>query len=181
MALVGLLSVPVIGAIGRLTRLPFGRGTATITWAADGAESPTVTRVHGSVRGFSVSATDRLPSLLTNPLSGNGTLPANGSTLTLPSVIPFGNVKGTLAGVPFTLRIDLNVPQGLNPRNGTVFAHVTGAFRSQPIAVTLTANVSTNVLRFEGTIGTLNVSGVIDNPIRHGKTETARATFDVTK
>jgi hypothetical protein len=154
-----------------LTRIPLGRGTATITWTGATGITPTIQSIRGTAGGFPVSAHGHVPQ----PSHESGT------ALTLPSVIPVANVAGTIGGARFTLDITLTLPSSLTSRTPQSFGHVTGTFRNQPVRATLSANISARSFGFSGTIGSLHVSGVVSQPVQHGKTETAHARFSVTK
>ena len=170
-AIVALISTSTGALLARLTRIPLGRGTATITWTGAAAIRPTLPSVKGSAGGYSVSATGRVP----NPAS------ILGSASSVPSQIPLANVKGTVGGTPFTLGIVLTLPTIAPSVNPVTFGHATGSFRSQAVSATLTANSNSSSFGFKGTIGKLHIAGVVSQPRQHGNSETARATFDVTK
>jgi hypothetical protein len=166
----GLLfaSVPVRAEIARLTSLPLGKGTATVTWAGKSGISPTINTVRGSAHGLAIAATSAAHT------------PAPGSPLS--STIPFLHITGTLSGVPFRVDVSLTL-SGLNLQSNKsqTFGAVTGSFRGQSVKAVLTSKLSASTFRFKGTIGGDHVTGTIGKVVRHGNTSTAHATFDVTK
>jgi hypothetical protein len=167
---VALLATAAGALLVRLTRIPLGRGTATITWTGAAGTGPTIQSIKGAARGYSVSATGRIPK---------APLPTGSSSI--PSQFPLADIKGTIGGTPFSLDIVLTLPASLTSDKKQTFGHATGTFRNQAVEATLTANINSDAFAFKGTIGTLRVSGVVSPPHRHGNTATARATFDVTK
>ncbi len=118
-------------------------------------------------------------------MSGKGRIPnpasAFGSGSSIPSQLPLANIKGTIGGTPFTLDIVLTFPTSASSAKPQNFGHVNGTFRNQAITATLTANINSSSFGFKGTIGALHVDGLVTRPRQHGNTETAHATFDVTK
>src|ERR1700728_1811595 len=60
-ALVVLVATAGDALLARLTRLPLGRGTATITWKGARGLSPTIHSIKGTAGGYQVSATGRVP------------------------------------------------------------------------------------------------------------------------
>ena len=173
-----LLAVPVVAEIARLTSIPQGRGTATITWTGKGGISPTVNSISGKAGGLSVSATDKVPKIPGLSATPSGSDP---TSVSIPSSLPIANVKGAIDGSPFTLDIVLTLPQQLSGSSNSSLGHVTGTFRNQKVSAILTANPTGNNFDFTGTIGSLHVSGVIQSPTHHGNKATAHASFDVTK
>jgi hypothetical protein len=171
-ATVGALISTASGALfARLTTIPLGRGTASVTWTGATGVTPTIKSIKGTAGGYSVSGAGRVP----NPAS------ILGSASSIPSDLPLADIKGTIGGAHFTLDIALTLPTSgtsLNPRD---LGKVSGTFRGQAVVAQLTANVSSNSYGFKGKIGTLHVAGVISQPRRHGNTETASASFDITK
>lgn len=157
--------------IARLTNIPLGRGTATITWKGATGLSPTITSVTGTAGGFQVAATGRVPKAPS----------LNGTASSIPSQLPIADVKGTIGGANFTLNIVLTLPASLASPKPQNFGRVTGTFRNQRVAATLTANVNSSSFAFVGMIGSLHVTGQVSQPKQHGDMETARATFSVTK
>ena len=107
--------------------------------------------------------------------------PKGGTASTLPSQYPIAHVKGTIGGTSFTLDIVLTLPASPAPDTQLTFGHVTGTFRDQHVAATLTANVNSRAYAFAGTIGSLHITGLVSQPVRHGLKETAHATFDVAR
>lgn len=169
-AVAALISTSTGALLARLTRIPLGRGTATITWSGAADIKPTIQSIKGEAGGYSVSASGEVPK------------PASlGSTSSIPSQLPLANIKGTIGGTPFTLAIVLTLPTSATPAKPLTFGHVTGTFRNEPVAATLTANANSSSFGFKGTIGTVHVNGVITQPRQHGNTETAHADFDVIK
>ena len=157
--------------IARLTNIPLGHGTATITWKGATGVTPSITSITGSAGAYKVAATGRVPK----------TPSISGTTSSAPSQFPIADVKGTIGGTGFTLNIVLTLPASLTSSKLQTVGHVSGTFRNQQVAATLTANVSSSSFAFVGTIGSLHVSGHVSQPKQRGKTETARATFNVTK
>ena len=157
--------------IARLTRIPTGRGIATITWKGATGLTPTISSIRGTAGGYQVVAAGRVPK---TPSTG-------GTASSLPSQIPVADVKGNIGGTGFTLNIVLTLPGSLTSSKLQTVGHVTGTFRNQKVAATLTANVNSSSFAFSGTIGSLHVSGHVSQPKQHGNMETARATFNVTK
>ena len=180
----GLISVAVVvsttltafAVIARLTAIPLGRGTATITWTGKGGISPTVNSIGGTAGGFRVTGSDKVPSIYGSEKPSTGPPP---TALAIPSVFPVANVTGTIDGASFTLKINLSltVPSSA----ATSLGNVTGTFRNQPISANITANSSQNAFDFTGTIGSVHVTGVVKSVKHDGNKATARATFDVTK
>ena len=170
-AVVALLSTATSAILARLTRIPLGRGTATITWTGSTGVTPTLNSIKGTAGGYSVSAVGHLP---TPSFKG-------GASSTIPSQFPLANVAGTLGGTSFTLQIILTLPSSLTTTKAENFGHITGTFRGQPVTATLTASVNSSSFRFKGMIGSLHVTGVISQPVHHGHSETAHASYDVTR
>jgi hypothetical protein len=75
----------------------------------------------------------------------------------------------------------LTLPTASTSAKSLSLGHVTGTFRNQTVLGTLTANVGSSSFGFKGTIGRLHVNGVVSQPHQHGNTETAHASFNVTK
>jgi len=170
-AIVVLIATSTNALVARLTNIPLGRGTATITWKGATGVTPTINSIKGTADSYKVAATGRVPK----------PTPISGTASTLPTQYPLANVKGTIGGTGFTLNIVLTLPASLTSSTPQTFGHVTGSFRNQPVAGTLTANVNSSSFAFVGTIGSLRIAGVVAKPIQHGHTETARAAFNVTK
>ena len=175
-AIVGAAVVVLIGTsteamIARLTTIPVGRGTATITWSGSTGVTPTINSIRGTAGGYGVSATGQVPK--PSSISGPGS--------TVPTEFPIADVKGTIGGTHFTMKIILTLPSSLTSSAPQNFGHVTGTFRNQPVAGTLTANVNSDTFAFTGTIGALHVHGTVSKLIHHEHSETAHATFIVTK
>lgn len=118
-------------------------------------------------------------------MSATGKIPDPASILgsgsSIPSSLPLANIKGRIGGTPFTLDITLTLPASGTSLNPQTFGHVTGTFQNQAITGTLTAKLSSSSFGFKGRIGTLHVAGVVSQPHQHGNTETAHASFVVTK
>jgi hypothetical protein len=169
--IVALIATSTGALLARLMRIPLGRGTATITWTGATGITPTIKSVKGAAGGYSVSATGRVPK----PTS------IVGSASSIPSELPLANIKGTIGGSSLTLDIILTFPASAISAKPQSFGHITGTFRNQAVTGTLTANISSSFFGFKGTIGTLHVDGVVSQPHQHGNTETAHASFDVTK
>ncbi len=173
-----LLAVPVVAEISRLTSIPLGRGTATISWTGKGGTSPTVNSISGKAGGLAVSATDKVPKI---PGIGETPHGSDPTSVSIPSSLPIADVKGIIDGAPFTLDIVLTLPHPLSDSSKSSLGNVTGTFRNQKLTAILTANPNGNNFDFTGTIGTLHVSGVIESPSHHGNKATAHASFDVTR
>lgn len=170
-ALVGLVATSTEALIARLNSIPLGPGTATITWSGSNGATPTISTIKGSARGYAVAATGKVPK----PPS------ISSSASTLPTQYPIAAVRGTIGGSRFTLNIIISLPSSLTSSAPQSFGHVTGTYRNQPVAATLTANVNSSTFAFTGTIGALHVQGTVSQPIHHGHSETAHASFTVTK
>jgi hypothetical protein len=172
-----LLSVPVMAAISRLTSLPLGRGSATISWTGKGGVTPTLSSIRGSVRGLAIvgSGTAPKPRQL-------GTGSAGSTSVTLPATLPLADISGTIGGANFALDVTLNL-SGVNLTSNKLitFGAVTGSFRGQPIKAVLTGRRSSKTVSFSGTIGSDHVTGTITRVVHHGDTSTGYATFDVTR
>jgi hypothetical protein len=169
--IVTLISTSTGALLARLTKIPLGRGTATITWTGATGIKPTIKSIKGAAGGYSVAATGRIPH----------TTSIAGSASSIPSEFPLANIKGVIGGTHFTLDIVLTLPTAETSAKSLSLGHITGTFRNQVVTGTLTANVSSSSFGFKGTIGTLHVDGVVSQPHEHGNTETAHARFDVTK
>jgi hypothetical protein len=170
-AAAALVITSAYAILARLIRIPLGRGTATITWTGTTGSRPTIRSITGTAGGYAVAASGHVPT--PGPISGTAS--------SLPSQFPIADVVGTIGGTSFTLDVVLNFPSSLSSNEPQTVGHVTGTFRGQPVTATLTANVNSSSFRFDGAIGTLHVSGVVSQPIHHGHSETAHASFDVTK
>lgn len=164
-----LLSVPVRAEITRLTSLPLGKGTATVTWTGKGGVNNTINAIGGSARGLSIVATGTVPA---TPNLGS-TAPAN---------LPLADVKGTLDGTSFTVDISLTLSGvNLNSKKNVSFGAVNGSFRGQTVKAVLIGVPSSSTVQFKGTIGADHVTGTISKVVHHGNEAIAHATFDVTK
>jgi hypothetical protein len=163
-----LISVPVRAEIARLTSLPLGKGTATVTWVGKSDINPTVRSISGSARGLAIAAT--------------GTVQTPNPSTAISSTIPFVDVKGTLAGASFSVDISLKL-SGFNPNSNKsqTFGAVSGSFRGQSVTAVLSGVPTSSTVRFKGTIGGDHVTGTIGKVAHHGNTSTAHATFAVTK
>lgn len=170
-AVVVLIGTASDALMARLTTIPLGRGTATITWKGATGLTPTINSIKGTAGGYRVTATGRVPK----------TPSISGTASSSPAQFPIADVKGTIGGTGFTINIVLTLPGSLTSSRLQTFGHVTGTFRNQRVAATLTANVNSSSFAFVGTIGSLHVSGHVSQPKQHGNTETAHATFNVTK
>ena len=157
--------------LARLTRIPLGRGKATITWTGTTGIKPTIESITGTAGGYAVAASGYVPAPATT----------SGTNSSLPSQYPVADVAGTIGGTSFSLDVVLNLPSSLSSSGPQTVGHVTGTFRGQPVTATLTASVNSNTFKFAGAIGPLHVAGVVSQPIHHGHSETAHASFDVTK
>ena len=168
-ALTLTVSLPVLAQVAVLTNIPLGNGSATITWTGSSGIRPTIPSIRGVAGRFQVR--------------GSGTVPIPhglGSTgATLPAQIPLAKIKGTLGGSPFTLTINISLSNGLHPAPGTPFGNVTGTFRGMPVTATLIPDPPKYQFRFQGSIGSRKVSGIVQNFSRHRNTTTAHATFTV--
>jgi hypothetical protein len=170
-AIAVLIATTAGALLAELTKLPLGRGTATITWKGVTGLSPTINSIRGTAGGYLVAATGRVPEMP----------PTTGTASTLPSQYPIADVKGTIGGAGFTLNIVLTLPTSLTSNKLQTFGHVTGTFRNQRVVATLTANVNSSSFTFVETIGSLHIAGHVSRPRQQGDTDTARATFMVTK
>lgn len=172
-AAVILISTATSAVLARLTTIPLGRGTATITWTGSTGVTPTIESITGTAGGYQVHGEGHVPRTLGSAETGS----------TIPTQVPVADVVGTIGGTHFTLNITLTFPATLSVNKSDKFGNVTGTFRGQPVRATLTAPVKgeSATFGFTGTIGSLHVSGVIAQPIQHGRSETAHATFDVTR
>jgi hypothetical protein len=168
---VALISMSAGALLARLTRIPLGRGTAAITWSGATGIKPTIKSIEGAAGGYSVAATGRIPQATS----------IAGSASSIPSKFPLANIKGSIGGTLFTLDIVLTRPTAPTTARSLSLGHITGTFRNQEVAGTLTANVRSRSFGFKGSIGTLHVDGVVSQPHKHGNTETAQASFDITK
>jgi hypothetical protein len=177
LGLVGLVSLPVMAEVAKLTSLPLGKGSATITWVGNSGITPTINSIHGSAKGLTVKATGTVPPVLR---LGQG---QSGSTPSIPSSYPIADIRGTLAGTSFSLTITLKL-SGLSfspPTKPITFGSVSGSFHGQPITAVLVGRTAPSGVTFRGTIGNDHVTGTITRLVRHGKQSTAYATFDVTR
>lgn len=170
--LVLAIGIPVFAQVVRLTKIPLGKGEATITWTGSSGISPSITSVQGTAGGYQVRGTGKVPIPL-----GSGT--SGGS---LPTQIPIAQVKGTIGGSSFTLAIKLDLAGAASPASTSqAIGNVTGTFRGQSVTATLTPGTPSNLIRFNGLVGALKVSGTIGNVRHHGKSSTAHATFTVSR
>ena len=176
-AAVVLLSVPVMAEIASLRSIPLGRGSATISWTGKSGVTPTISSIRGSARGLAIVATGTVP---TPPHLGNA---SPGSTsVSLPSMLPLADIKGTISGTPFSLDVTLNLSGlDLTSNKPVNFGTVTGSFRGQPIKAVLTGRRTSTTVSFSGTIGSDQVTGTINRVVHHGNMSTASASFDVTR
>jgi hypothetical protein len=170
-AVVVLIATASDALIARLTKIPLGRGTATITWKGATDLTPTISSIKGTAGGYQVAAAGRVPKAP----------PMGGTASSLPSRIPIADVKGNIGGSGFMLNIVLTLPGSLTSSKLQTVGHVSGTFRNQKVAATLTANINSSSFAFVGEIGSLHISGHVSQPKQHGNMETARATFNVTK
>lgn len=172
-AVVLLIATATSAVLGRLTNIPLGRGTATITWTGSTGVTPTIDSITGTAGGYQVHGEGHVPRTLGSAAPGS----------TIPTQVPIADVVGTIGGTHFTLNITLTFPASLSSNRSDKLGNVTGTFRGQPVRATLTAVIKgeSSTFGFAGTIGSLHVSGVISQPIQHGRSETAHATFDVTR
>lgn len=169
--LCGLVAVPVGALIGRLTSVPLGPGTATITWSGRSGITPTISSVQGVVHGYPVTGSGRVPRVPS----------VAGTSKTVPPSITLATVSGQLGGDPFSIAIHLNLTASAGA-SGSGLATITGTFGGESVSATVSpATARGQFLRFAGTVGTLRVTGTIGPPTPHGNRSTAHATFDVTK
>jgi hypothetical protein len=175
--LAALIAGPVMAEISRLTAIPLGRGTATITWTGKGGIEPTVNSIVGKAGGLTVSATDKVPKFpgVVGGSSGSSSVPSS-----IPSQFPIADVKGTIDGSQFSLDIALSLSQLSGSSDGQL-GTVSGTFRNQKMNAIITSDAASNAFDFSGTIGSLHVTGVIKNVTHHGDSATAHASFDVSK
>jgi hypothetical protein len=181
LAIIGILAWVSISAAAisdRLTTIPIGRGTATIAWTGATGISPTVNSIRGTVGAFRVAGAGKVLVGSNRGSSTSGTASIRDG---LPAAFPLADVKGTIGGTQFMLHIVLALPSSLSTTKALTIGFVTGTFRNQRVVATLTANSASRSFGFMGTVGNRHVVGLISQPVRHGDTETARATFNVTK
>jgi hypothetical protein len=133
-AVVVLIATSTEALIALLTNIPLGRGTATITWSGSTGLTPTITSIKGTAGGYTVSATGRTPKASS----------ISGTASTVPTEYPIADVKGTIGGTDFTVDIVLTLPSSLTSSAHQNVGHVTGTFRNQPVAGTLTADVNSD-------------------------------------
>jgi hypothetical protein len=168
--LVLAIGIPVLAQVVRLTKIPLGKGEATITWTGSSGISPSITSVRGIAGGYQVRGTGKVPKPPSLGTSG-GSLPAE---------VPIAQVKGVIGGSSFTLAIKLDLAGAVSPTStGQPLGNVSGTFRGQSVTATLTPGTPSSLIRFTGLIGSLKVSGTIGNVTHHGKSSTAHATFTV--
>src|SRR5271170_1455372 len=122
-ALVAVLSTATAALLAHLTRIPLGRGTATITWTGSTGVTPTIKSIRGTAGGYTVSGSGHIPK----------PAPMSATASTVPAHYPLADVKGTLGGTNFILNIVLKLPGSLASNAQQTFGHVTGAFRNQPV------------------------------------------------
>src|SRR5271170_4677481 len=79
------VSISAAALVARLTRIPLGRGTATITWTGATGIKPTINSIRGTAGGYQVVASGKVPQPTFGPQSPNGT---TGTSISIPSVIP---------------------------------------------------------------------------------------------
>jgi hypothetical protein len=159
-----------LAQVVRLTKIPLGKGEATITWTGNSGISPTITSVRGVADGYQVRGAGKAPKPPDLSTSG-GSLPAE---------VPIAQVKGTIGGSSFTLAIKIDLAGSLSPTNtDQPLGKVSGTFRGQSITATLMPGTPSNLIRFTGLVGSLQVNGTIGNVTHHGKSSTADATFTV--
>jgi hypothetical protein len=174
---VAAASAPVLAEIAKLTSVPLGKGTATISWTGTYGNRPTIGPISGSARGLSIKATGvvlRVPSI--------GNTGQSSTSVSIPSSVPVADVKGTIGGTSFTLDIALNLTNlNLNSNAAQTFGTVTGSLHGREIQATLSSSLSSSHTQFSGTIGADHVMGTIGRVVHHGNRTTAYATFDVTK
>ena len=174
----GLFSIPVLAEIARLTSIPLGRGSATITWTTQSGTSPTTNLISGSARGLRISAKGVVPksSILGGAHSGS-------TPQSIPTHLRIADIKGKIEGTSFSIDISITLPVVTNfePHKSVTFGAINGSFRGQAVRAVLTQSSSTSMIGFSGTIGGDHVTGTIDTPVRHGNKSTAHAKFDVTR
>lgn len=166
------LTLSADALIARLTTIPLGRGTASITWTGATGVTPTISSIKGKAGGYQVSGSGKVPT----PAANN-----TATSISLPSEFPIADVTGTIGGAHFTLDIVVQLPSSPSSTKAETFGHITGTFRNQPVTATITASPESRSFGFQGTIGTFRVTGVVSRPHQHRNTETARGTFNVTK
>jgi hypothetical protein len=166
-AVVLAIGLPVLAQVARLTKIPLGKGEATITWTGSSGISPTITSVQGAAGGYPVRGTGKVPKPPSLGTSG-GTLAAE---------IPIAQVRGTIGGSSFALTIHIDLDGGLS--TGRPIGNVTGTFRGHAITATLTPDTPSDSVQFTGLIDALKVSGTIGDVTHRGKSSTAHATFTV--
>ena len=169
-AAVVLIATASDALVAQLTRIPLGRGTATITWKGATDLTPTISSIKGTAGGYRVAAAGRVPKA-----------PSNGGTASSPPS-QFGcRRQGEYRRDRLHAQYRLDTPR-------VAYVEQTADRRSRDRNISESesgcnapANINSNSFAFSGTIGSLHVSGHVSQPKRHGNMETARATFNVTK
>lgn len=159
--------------IARLTTVPLGKGTATITWTGKKGDNPTVNSIHGSVRGLAIIASAKTPKF---PNVGSAT----SGSLSLPKSVPIADIVGTIDRTTFAFNVTIDLSGLASGSAPGPIGSVEGTFHGQRIDVTLSANGNSEYVHFNGTIGGDKINGTIDPIHQHGPTSTVHATFDVT-
>jgi hypothetical protein len=174
----GVLSIPVLAEISRLTAIPLGRGSATITWTTHTGRNPMTNSISGSARGLRISAKGVVPKSSILGGAPSGSVPPS-----VPTHLRIADIKGTIEGTSFSIDISITLPIVTNrgPHKSVTFGEIKGSFRGQAVRADLTQSSMTSMIGFSGTIGGDHVTGTIDAPVRHGNTSAAHANFDVTK
>jgi hypothetical protein len=171
-ALSALLAVPVMAEISRLTTLPLGKGTATITWTGKRGDDPSINSIRGSARGFAILASKKTPKFPSGQSVTSG-------SISPPKSVPIADITGTIDRTAFAFKVTIGLSGGIS--GGFGIGSVAGSFHGQRIDVTLSAKGNSEFVYFDGTIGGDKINGTVDPIHQHGRTSTVRATFDVTK
>ncbi len=173
-ALSTLLAVPVMAEISRLTTLPLGKGTATITWTGKRGDNPSATSIHGSAKGLAIVASEKTPKL---PSRGSLT----SGSISLPKSVPVADITGTIGGTTYAFNVTIDLSGLTSGSASGAIGSVEGTFHGQRIDVALSAKGNSENVHFDGTIGGDYVNGTIGPIHQHGRTSTVHATFNVTK
>lgn len=169
-----LLALPVMAEISRLTTVPLGKGTATITWTGKRGDNPSANAIHGSAKGFAIVAIKKTPKL---PSGGSVT----SGSISLPKSVPIADITGTIDGTAFSFNVTIDLSGLTSGSAPGAIGSVEGTFHGQRIDVTLSAKGNSENVHVDGTIGGDKINGTIDPIRQHGRTSTVHASFNVTK
>jgi hypothetical protein len=173
-ALSTLLALPVMAEISRLTALPLGKGTATITWTGKRGDNPSIDSIQGSAKGLAIAASKKTPKF---PSGGSVT----SGSISLPKSVPIANITGTIDRTRFSLKVSVGLSGGTSGGTPVAIGSVAGSFHGQRIDVMLSAKGNSEYTYFDGTIGDDKINGTIEPIHQHGRSSTVHATFDVTR